>query len=109
MIVTARQRSCRILMFSLAFVCSQEDGVTTQRGEYLGVSTQGVSTWGTPRHGTCQEGVSTQGMGTHPRHGTCKGGSYSPLLLTPSGSHKNMYGWQAGSTHPTVMLSRYIK
>ena len=47
--------------------------------EYSG----GVGTWG----------VSTQGVGTH------------PLLLTPSGGHQNMYGWQAGGTHPTGMLS----
>ena len=28
-------------------------------------------------------------------------------LLTPSGGHQNTYGWQAVSTHPTVMLSCY--
>ena len=28
-----------------------------------------------------------------------------PLLLTRSGSHQNIYGWQAGGTHPTGMLS----
>ena len=28
-----------------------------------------------------------------------------PLVLTPSGSHQNTYGWQAGGTHPTGMLS----
>ena len=39
--------------------------------------------------------VSTQG----------ESGGYSPLLLTPSGGHQNMYGWQAGGTHPTEMLS----
>ena len=37
--------------------------------------------------------MSTQGVGTH------------PLLLTPTGGHQNMYGWQAGGTHPTGVLS----
>ena len=30
---------------------------------------------------------------------------YTPLVLTPSGSHQNIYGWKAGGTHPTGMLS----
>ena len=37
--------------------------------------------------------------------GWVPGGEYSPLLLTPSGSHQNMYGLQAGGTHPNGMLS----
>ena len=28
-----------------------------------------------------------------------------PLVLTPSGSHQNTYGWQAGGTHPIAMFS----
>ena len=28
-----------------------------------------------------------------------------PTVVTPSGGHRNTYGWQAGSTHPTGMLS----
>ena len=32
-----------------------------------------------------------------------------PLLLTPSGSHQNMYGWRAGGTHPTGMLSCLVR
>ena len=28
-----------------------------------------------------------------------------PLLLTSSGSHQNMYHWQAGGTHPSGMIS----
>ena len=43
-------------------------------------------------------GVSQEGGGntwdTHP-----------PPALTPSGGHQNTYGWQAGGTHPTGMLS----
>ena len=31
-----------------------------------------------------------------------------PLVLTSSGCHRNTYGWQAGSTHPTAMLSRSV-
>ena len=30
---------------------------------------------------------------------------YTPLALTPSAGHQNTYGWQAGGTHPTGMLS----
>ena len=30
--------------------------------------------------------------------------TYTPVP-TPSGSHQNTYGWQAGDTHPTGMLS----
>ena len=29
-----------------------------------------------------------------------------PMVLT-SGGHHSMYGWQAGGTHPTIMLSFY--
>ena len=29
----------------------------------------------------------------------------TPPVLTSSAGHRNMYGWQAGSTHPTGMLS----
>ena len=29
----------------------------------------------------------------------------TPLALTSSGGHRNMYGWQAGGTYPTGMLS----
>ena len=32
---------------------------------------------------------------------------YLPPVLIPSGSHQNMYGWQASGTHPTGMLSCY--
>ena len=28
-----------------------------------------------------------------------------PMVLTSSGGHRKMYGWQAGGTHPTGMLS----
>ena len=56
----------------------------------------------------------SRSVGTHPQtwntrprpgHGTCQGGEYSPPLLTPSGGRQNMYGWHAGGTHPTGMLS----
>ena len=30
------------------------------------------------------------------------------MVLTPSGGHRNTYGWQAGGTHPTEMLSCFI-
>ena len=30
------------------------------------------------------------------------------MVLTPSGGHRNTYGWQAGGTHPTEMLSWFI-
>ena len=30
------------------------------------------------------------------------------LVLTSSGHHQSMYGWQAGSTYPTEMLSCYM-
>ena len=29
------------------------------------------------------------------------------MVLTSSGGHLNTYGWQAGGTHPTRMLSCY--
>ena len=29
-------------------------------------------------------------------------------VLTPSDSDQNTYGWQAGGTHPTEMLSCYV-
>ena len=29
------------------------------------------------------------------------------LVLTFSGHHRSMYGWQGGGTHPTGMLSSY--
>ena len=28
-----------------------------------------------------------------------------PMVLTSSGGHRKVYGWQAGGTHPTGMLS----
>ena len=31
----------------------------------------------------------------------------SVILSTISGGRRNMYGWQAGDTHPTGMLSCY--
>ena len=30
------------------------------------------------------------------------------MVLTLSGGHRNTYGWQAGGTHPTEMLSCFI-
>ena len=48
--------------------------------------------------------------GEHP------GGGYSslgqgvgkrPQLVTSSGGQQNVYGWQAGGTHPTGMLSNF--
>ena len=30
---------------------------------------------------------------------------YTPLVLTPSGDHQNIYGWKADGTHPTGMPS----
>ena len=36
------------------------------------------------------------------------GPGYLPPVLTPSGSHRNTYSWQAGSMHPTGMLSRCV-
>ena len=31
--------------------------------------------------------------------------TYTTMVLTSSGGHRNMYGWQVGSTHPDGMLS----
>ena len=40
----------------------------------------------------------------------CSGREYSrshltPPVMTPTGSHQNIYGWQAAGTHPTEMHS----
>ena len=37
--------------------------------------------------------------------GTWDLGYLPPPGPTPSGGHQNTYGWQAGGTHPTGMLS----
>ena len=38
--------------------------------------------------------------------GSAGGGGWvlTPPLLTPGGSHQNMYGWQASGTYPTGMF-----
>ena len=42
---------------------------------------------------------------------TCSlGPTPSPqLVLVPSGSHRNKYGWQVDGTHPSGMLSCFVK
>ena len=57
----------------------------------------------TPRQRTCQDEYSG---GIHPPPQTWDLSlDTHPPLLTPSGGHQNMYGWHAGGTHPTGMLS----
>ena len=71
---------------------------------------------GIPEGGVTQEQVDGSGrVGTY-THPLNMGSGYLPLplhgtwdthypVLTPSGSQHNIYGWQAGGTHPTGMLS----
>ena len=70
-----------------------------------GVGTQGLSTQGYSGSEYC--GVSTHSQVlTQPDMGPAQGvGTPLPTLLISSGGHQNMYGWQAGGTHPTGMLS----
>ena len=39
---------------------------------------------------------------------TCLLEDLPPPPLTPRGDHRNTYGWQAGGTHPTGILSYFI-
>ena len=97
-------------------------GISIQGGEYLGSVCPGLSTWGeypvlSTWEVSTQGGVSSQGLSTQwdeyfgdsTWRWVSQGVGALPLV-TPSGSHQNMYSWQAGSTHPTGMLScfKYI-
>ena len=96
-IVTARNSSCRKVMFLQVSVCLSQGWVSLVPTPFWGLSVLVPGPFG--------EGV---GMSRRvcPGVGISRRSGY-PQILTPSGSHR-MYHQQAGGTHPTEMPSCFI-
>ena len=82
---------------------SREGGVCPRVWVYVpGVGMSREADWGYVQRGWYVQGVGWGYVQRGPRI------RIPPLVLTPSGGYQNLYSWQAGSMHPTGMLSCYL-
>ena len=115
-------------MFSQMSFCHSVQGVphVTVGHDALDFTLQGPPTSPDMGLGTLSGPVPpVMGHPVHPLLVTCGGNHWKPvqtslldltvhpptthtLVLTSSGHHQSMYGWQADSTYPTEMLSCYM-